>query len=238
MGRKKSYIVTYESVHLSTCLAMAGLIDSASVELLVSDTHEFQDIKDDINNRTTNRIVGASGDRNDIIPIMMCATNPDRRYPTLTNLPCFYCRLSFKTPPIGCPIRYEKYHQTCDADEPCIEHDHHKHDSTLINVFYVEGNFCSPNCVKAYIYDKLERRIWTYQQSLTLLSCMIGTNADTLIQPSPPVNLQKTWGGIYSDVEYRKMIHSDAGYDTSTLSANRTIHTISAGLNIVQSFIS
>lgn len=95
--------------------------------------------------------------------------------PRFTNEYCWWCRSSFTTHPIGCPLRYHSENlpplkkkraikRLLDANLPVDDG---------IDFFETEGIFCTFPCVKAYIIDNLSKSDNNdYRRSLTLLTFM------------------------------------------------------------------
>ena len=67
--------------------------------------------------------------------------------PTKTHIHCYWCKHSFDTNPIGCPIKFNKN-----------------------NSFTTDGIFCSFNCCLSYINDNKHKSL--YNMSLTYLTNM------------------------------------------------------------------
>lgn len=99
--------------------------------------------------------------------------------PDSTDIFCWWCRHPFVSSPIGCPVKY-------NGDK-----------------FFVEGIFCSFQCVKAYIQDTpLDK----YKESNTLLSllCRQIYGEHTAIRPAPSWKLLSIYGGHLSIEKFRE----------------------------------
>lgn len=92
---------------------------------------------------------------------------------------CYHCHHNFKNKPFFLPIQYNRE----------------------LKRFKVTGNFCSPNCVKAYaINSKL------YQNKLYLIGLMyrILFGANYVIKAAAPIQCLKEYGGNLTIQEYRE----------------------------------
>ena len=92
---------------------------------------------------------------------------------------CYHCHHNFKNKPFFLPIQY----------------------NSELKRFKVTGNFCSPNCVKAYaINSKL------YQNKLYLIGLMyrILFGANYVIKAAAPIQCLKEYGGNLTIQEYRE----------------------------------
>ena len=137
---------------------------------------------------------------------------------------CFWCRHSFDTIPIGCPIDYRNnqilktYYSEITKDEYKIMGVHgdiDKIEDKNIQVlnkshFLVDGAFCSFNCCKSYIEDN--NRDIMYDKSMQLLynmyhTCFPESKIDDVIPSAPHWRLLKSYGGNMSIEEFRKSAH-------------------------------
>jgi hypothetical protein len=124
--------------------------------------------------------------------------------PSTTTKPCWWCRHSFKTRPIGCPLVYhhnkkegidkERYEQKLkDANIPADRND----------FFETEGYFCSFPCCKAYILS--QRNNVKYKESPGLLSLLLYIlyRSKDIIPVAPSWKLLKEYGGHLTIQEFR-----------------------------------
>lgn len=140
------------------------------------------------------------------------------------NYCCFWCRHTFKTLPLGCPIDYiydilnKKYYSHITKEtytinqkvklSDCIETI--QNDDRLdykVNSYYItDGIFCSFNCVKSYIDDKKGNVF--YEKSKVLLSKMYkdfsSGNSIKEINKAPDWRLLKPYGGILTIDDFRE----------------------------------
>lgn len=128
--------------------------------------------------------------------------------PRYTTKPCWWCRSTFKSHPIGCPIRYnpEKPNGTDrnrilqrfkEANLPLDEG---------TDFFETEGIFCTFPCVKTYILNELSRtKSPKYKRALTLLTLLYLKlmGKITIIPTAGTWKVLYEWGGHLTPQEYR-----------------------------------
>ena len=91
--------------------------------------------------------------------------------PLTTDRPCWWCKETFITCPIGAPIRYHP-HQTSGHRKEIIENNLRKDNfvTDTNDFFETDGIFCSFPCVKAHISDELKKGNIRYKDSATFLT--------------------------------------------------------------------
>jgi len=152
-------------------------------------------------------------------------------YITTKNLPnkssvcCFWCKHTFETSPLGCPIqKFSKKVKTlfrncmnnkdiqrfrevtsCEAQE--MEEDdtysfknmNNEQKLTLIPTikYLTDGIFCSFNCVLAFIRDNKHKSLYVDSEFLLMemYKDCLGEIPDEMIIPAPSWRLLKTFGG-------------------------------------------
>ena len=140
--------------------------------------------------------------------------------PSSTNIPCWHCTEPFTTQPIGIPIQYvssyvQRYHiSEKDGSRMYYQQDIHtkkqyeevaKSGATIFHrdYFYVEGNFCSFYCMKAFV--GLRKSEYQAKNVETLIKemhfKMYGTYLDSC--SAPDIRLLKKFGGHMSIYEFR-----------------------------------
>ena len=101
---------------------------------------------------------------------------------------CYHCHNTFNNKPFFLPIEY----------------------NSELKRFKVTGNFCSPNCVKAYGLNSK-----TYCNKVYLIGFMyrilFGTNYN--IKPAPPIQCLKEYGGKLTIQEYRATFDNNKQYN-------------------------
>lgn len=103
------------------------------------------------------------------------------------NSACFWCTYTFKTSPIFIPKTY------------------------LNNKYIVYGNFCSPQCATAYLFnEKLDSTIIYNRYSLlnSIYKDIYTYNKNIIPAPNPHYLLDKYFGNLSID-EYRKLLHQN-----------------------------
>lgn len=103
--------------------------------------------------------------------------------PTQTTAACFWCCHGFTHRPVVLPVR--------DTGEHLI----------------VMGNYCSPECASAYLFD-MRQDAHTRWEQLALLYRVYGETCDNNIHPAPPRSILQLFGGSLSIQEYRGLIRS------------------------------
>ena len=103
--------------------------------------------------------------------------------PAQTTAACFWCCHGFTHRPVVLPVR--------DTGDHLI----------------VMGNFCSPECASAYLFD-MRQDAHTRWEQLALLYRVYGEVCDNNIHPAPPRSILQLFGGSLSIQEYRGLIHS------------------------------
>jgi hypothetical protein len=105
-------------------------------------------------------------------------TSKDKKYN------CWWCTLLIDNEPIGCPLSFKN------------------------DTYFIDGIFCSANCVKAYVLDRCQNDT-TYKDSIRLLSLMVAdmynTKSPITIQPSPPWRFLTQYGGHVTPEKYRDL---------------------------------
>ena len=106
-----------------------------------------------------------------------------KQIPTHSDAACFWCCHSFTHRPVVLPIR--------DTGE----------------YLEVSGNYCSPECAVAYLFD-MRQDSHTRWEQLALLYRVYGEACQGTIHPAPPRTSMRLFGGSLSIEEYRTLIHS------------------------------
>lgn len=99
--------------------------------------------------------------------------------PATTDVQCFWCTHSFEGSPYFLPVKEEN------------------------KTFHVYGNYCSPQCALGYLlYEHLDSHVrW---ERMSLLHRMYKSSGR--LYPAPPRESLKSYGGIYTIEEFRKII--------------------------------
>lgn len=106
-----------------------------------------------------------------------------RTIPQHSDSACFWCCHTFINRPVVLPIR--------DAGDYLI----------------VTGNFCSPECSTAYLFD-IKQDSHTRWEQLSLLHRIYSDSCQGKIHPAPPRTSLSLFGGPLSIQEYRSLIQS------------------------------
>jgi hypothetical protein len=149
--------------------------------------------------------------------------------PDKTYIKCFWCKHSFDTKPIGCPIRYvnplieksyisqitkDKYYMRENIVKSklkkILERNDPQFDITAFpsDYYLTDGVFCSFNCVLSFIKDNNHDVL--YKESYSLIHCLyhdlVGKKIAKII-PSPHWRLLYEFGGHLPIEEYRKNLN-------------------------------
>lgn len=103
--------------------------------------------------------------------------------PLLSNVACFWCCHTFTNRPVVLPIR--------DTGE----------------YLEVMGNFCSPECACAHLFE-MRQDSHTRWEQLSLLYRIYGEACNGKITPAPARNILTLFGGNLTITEYRKLLRS------------------------------
>lgn len=119
-------------------------------------------------------------EKNKVLPILLeySETNKHKEWPSSVTSSCFWCCEPFNSVPVGIPIK------------------------KLNNTFYMYGNFCSPECAAAYIFNekKYMNDCW---EKYSMLNLIYGNNQPIKIAPSK-ICLKK-FGGRLTITEFRNI---------------------------------
>jgi hypothetical protein len=102
--------------------------------------------------------------------------------PEETDVACFWCCHAFKGRPVVLPIRDEGQY------------------------LQVYGNYCSPECAMAYLFD-MKQDSHTRWEQLALLNRVYGEYVGGTVRPAPPRSILKLFGGPVGIDEYRDIIN-------------------------------
>lgn len=114
--------------------------------------------------------------------------NRYQKLPERTDIACYWCCHSFATHPCAIPRHI--------MDE----------------VWYMYGNFCSPECAAAYLFkERIDNHVqW---ERYALLNCLYADdvemkpNSPSGIRPAPPREILRMFGGTMDINEYRALVH-------------------------------
>lgn len=141
-------------------------------------------------------------------------------YPLQTNIPCFFCRRTFDTCPIGMPLKYNPPHNEIKNFSKqtgyefkirntysIYSQNNSKQKDEMSNMtaltFDCDGVFCSFNCLKAELFDNAS---FTTRHSQALIYKMmkhIFPEADAeKITRTPSWKSRTAYGGRMTDFEY------------------------------------
>jgi hypothetical protein len=146
---------------------------------------------------------------------------------------CYWCRNTFSTMPIGCPINYvsskatKSYHSEVSKDDYVIKENITRYkkkifteDKTLFmsknkaniivdkdEYYLVDSIFCSFNCCKAYIQDNKHNNLYEHSDNL-LIKLYKDMNDHSIknikINPAPHWRLLREYGGHLTIEQFRE----------------------------------
>jgi hypothetical protein len=160
-------------------------IDSNSRVIIpepVSLKIENQPLEQLNNNTTTEQEVDYYNIKS-ILLVQFKDSSDVKNIPQSSDAACFWCCHTFTNRPVVLPIR--------DTGE----------------YLQVTGNFCSPECACAYLFD-MRQDSHTRWEQLSLLYRIYGDSCNGKIHPAPARNVLKHFGGNLSITEYRNLIRS------------------------------
>ena len=150
---------------------------------------------------------------------------------SLKGYKCYWCRHSFTTTSIGCPIRYissnvtKRYHSEVSKDDYTINENITTYKNNLMsninlfvtknkatltinkgNYYETDGIFCSFNCCKAFIKDNKHINLYELSENL-LIKLYTDMNESDIksikINPAPHWRLLKDYGGYLTIEQFR-----------------------------------
>jgi hypothetical protein len=149
----------------------------------------------------------------------------ENNLPKHTLLHCFWCRHSFSSHPVGCPIKYNPHRliKTYDSeitkdtytlrenissqqmDEGKEYYMKEKIEFFNRDYFVTDGVFCSFNCALAFILDNKTNPLYIFSANL-LMKMYYETYSESSIplEPAPSWRLLATYGGHMSIEDFRK----------------------------------
>ena len=121
--------------------------------------------------------------KKNIAPIMMYYNEYNKRkeWPKVSNIKCFWCCHNFDNIPCALPYKFKE------------------------KVFYVFGNFCSPECSASYNFDSGadDKDTWERYSLLNHLYSIIYDTSELTIKLAPPKMSLKIFGGRLTIEEFR-----------------------------------
>ena len=211
-GRKKSgkYMFTLENINIEEVYKTYGIPMVSGITIIDNESTEPEQ-------DTITKIEDLSMIENpEVITFLDEMKHPIKCIPTMIDLAgdditclsgvdCWWCRHSFDTRPIGCPIRYvahqavKTFYSEISKDKFTIREKIPKSKKDIIpnlqdktitikekDYYETDGVFCSFNCCKAYIKDNIHRPI--YDDSNRLLIQMYNDIFETKLKTIAPAD--------------------------------------------------
>uniref|UniRef100_A0A6C0KED2 Uncharacterized protein n=1 Tax=viral metagenome TaxID=1070528 RepID=A0A6C0KED2_9ZZZZ len=223
-GHKKRTF-TLKNVDIKVTNAKYGLVIISNIEKETSDSSKTTKIADlFISDVETSVSFLDENKKNYKCNVSMSDWNREKMLPEKTDIKCFWCKHSFSTKPIGCPITFcnsmieksyvshitkDKYFMKENIGSKKLEMTKELSDIEIHPIkkdyYLTDGCFCSFNCTLAFIKDNNHNLFYKDSQSLlhSLYYQLIGKKVGKLL-PSPHWRLLKDFGGNMSIQEYRQ----------------------------------
>jgi hypothetical protein len=183
-------------------------------------------------------------EKNDKCLITMLDWISKDSFPQKTDKLCFWCKHSFSTKPIGCPIKFvnnrieKSYVSHITKDKYFMKENVTKQkllkvlniDSEIITIkpieteyYLTDGIFCSFNCIIAFIHDHHHDQLYNESKVLTFnMYKDILHKSSSKINSAPHWRLLKSFGGSLSIEEFRKCFnlyeYEECSFHMKTLS--------------------
>lgn len=113
-----------------------------------------------------------------------------KEMPSKSIKPCWWCRHTFDTHPLGCPLKYQD------------------------DIFHCEGNFCSFPCVKSFIRDQKSNTRYKNSFGLTSLLYIKLFDSNKNIPFASHWKTLIDYGGFLSIQEFRQLFGDVEYVDT------------------------
>lgn len=134
-------------------------------------------------------------------PVVVVQKEP-LRIKGLQGKSCWYCTLNVGEHPIGLPVKQRKAvsYKRFFTEEKKVEI--FRMEETAMDGFMLEGSFCSPSCVLAYIINANAEDVIRFKDARSNLYVL--TNLADIV-PSPDFKLLEKFGGPLSEEAYREL---------------------------------
>ena len=224
-----------EKTDLKYGLSIVSNIDKNQfVQEKKTDIKEILDKKEDV-------IVSFIDDKNDncLITMLDLLNGP---LPLKTDISCFWCKHSFQTRPLGCPVKFinnrieKSYTSQITKDKYFMKENITKtklqkiSDQVLIDIklsenehYLTDGVFCSFNCIIAFIEDNSHDFFYSESKTLTYSIYKEYMNKTlTKIKKAPHWRLLQNFGGPLTIEMFRetfnKVEYEECSFHMKTLS--------------------
>lgn len=169
--------INQENVEKKKCVNDTSLNKIKEERCDLNDS-EIINIVNEIRNTEVDNIDDNSKKKNSYI-MMEYNSNGEKSYwPNKVQICCFWCTHQFDNTPVGIPMK------------------------KVNDVFHMFGNFCSPQCAAAYIFDNYDSpQKWECYSLLNLLY----SDLDNQIKIAPPRLCLKKFGGNLTIQEFKNI---------------------------------
>lgn len=215
-------------------------IETTNTDVTRTNITELSSIKNDSQNMSFSFLDEAKKDH---LYIVTMFNEIGKQLSEKTDLCCFWCRHTFQTRPIGCPLYYlphriikkinsETSKDVCILRENISLATFEKIKTSLIHIpvleqdiFIVDGVFCSFPCCMAFIQDNKNKNP-LYRESECLLRQMYQKIFETADRTNPIISapswrLLQDYGGHLSITDFRRCFEN-----THYIETNQIVHEI------------
>ena len=221
----KKRTFTLKNVDLKVTNAKYGLVIISNIEKETPNSTKTTKITDLFTNDVEMSISFLDENKKNYkCSVSMIDWSRHKTLPDVTSIKCFWCKHSFGTKPIGCPISFcnsmieksytshitkDKYFMKENIGTKKLEMTKELSDIEIIPIkkdyYLTDGCFCSFNCCLAFIKDHNHDLFYKDSQSLlhSMYYQMIGKKAGKLLA-APHWRLLTDFGGNLTIQEYRQ----------------------------------
>lgn len=219
-SKKRNFVlknINIEDVNNKYSLTIISNLDKE-----VKDDDKKTKIKDVIFNEIEHSVIFLDENKKDVKCIVTMLDLQNNELPEYTDIKCFWCRHTFLTKPIGCPVKYvntiieksyishitkDKYYMRENISNSKLEEltskEKIKEETIEIvpvnstkSYYLTDGIFCSFNCTLSFIKNNNHNSF--YKESMSLLHSLyhdfVGKKMAKIIQ-APDWRLLKDYGG-------------------------------------------
>ena len=243
MSKKRTFFLkgfSTEEIDKKYGLSVISNIDK---DVVPSNKTNISDVID----KNEEKPVSFIDEKNDKCLITMLDVINKEQFPSQTDILCFWCKHSFTTKPLGCPIKFinnriekayvsqitkDKYfmkenvtlQKLSDITGKKIYNTSHTEIKTIEKEHYItDGIFCSFNCIIAFIVDHAHDSLYNESKMLTytMYKQLIGKDV-AKIKSAPHWRLLKAFGGQFSIEKFRETFnifeYEECSFHMKTLS--------------------
>jgi hypothetical protein len=220
-----------------------SIISNIDKDVVPSNKTNISDVID----KSEEKPVSFIDEKNDKCLITMLDVINREHFPSQTDILCFWCKHSFTTRPLGCPIKFinnriekayvsqitkDKYfmkenvtlQKLADITGKKIYNTSSTEIKTIEKEHYItDGIFCSFNCIMAFVVDHSHDSLYNESKMLTytMYKQLVGKDV-VKIKSAPHWRLLKSFGGQFSIEKFRETFnifeYEECSFHMKTLS--------------------